>query len=205
MARGSPALVAAGYEVFAINPLSTARYRERHSTSGAKCDAGDAHVLAEIVRLDRAHHRPVAGDSRGEAMKLVARSHQRMIWDRTRHVLRLRSALREYFPAALDAFDDLDAPDALALLATAPDPDHAARLSKRGSAPPCARRTGATSRREPPRYRHAAGARAASAGPVQTAFAAIATSEVRLIDALNAADRRPRRGGGRAFWPSPGR
>jgi transposase len=103
-------LVAAGYEVFAINPLSTARYRERHSTSRAKSDAGDAHVLAEIVRLDRDHHRPIAGDSTlSEAMKLVARGHQSMIWDRTRHVLRLRSALREYFPAMLAAFPDLDA------------------------------------------------------------------------------------------------
>ena len=130
--RGSwvTALVAAGYEVFAINPMSTARYRERHSTSGAKSDAGDAHVLAEIVRLDRAHHRPVAADSElGEAMKLVARAHQSMIWDRTRHVLRLRSVLREYFPAALQAFGDLHAPDALELLAQAPDPDRAARLS----------------------------------------------------------------------------
>ena len=44
------ALIAAGYEVFAINPMSASRYRERHSTSGAKSDAGDAHVLAEIVR-----------------------------------------------------------------------------------------------------------------------------------------------------------
>ena len=41
-----------GYLVFAINPLSAARYRQRHSTSGAKSDAGLAHVLAEIVRLD---------------------------------------------------------------------------------------------------------------------------------------------------------
>jgi len=47
------ALIAAGYVVFAINPMQVARYRERHSTSGAKSDAGDAHVLAEIVRLDR--------------------------------------------------------------------------------------------------------------------------------------------------------
>jgi transposase len=71
------ALIAAGYEVFAINPMSVARYRERHSTSGAKSDAADAHVLAEIVRLDRANHRPVAGDSElGEAIKLVARAHQ---------------------------------------------------------------------------------------------------------------------------------
>ena len=93
------ALIAAGYEVFAINPMSVARYRERHSTSGAKSDAGDAHVLAEIVRLDRAHHRPVAGDSElGEAIKLVARSHQSLIWDRTRHVLRLRSRLAGVLP-----------------------------------------------------------------------------------------------------------
>ena len=57
------ALIAAGYTVYAINPLQVARYRERHGTSGAKSDPGDAHVLAELVRLDRAHHRPVAGDS----------------------------------------------------------------------------------------------------------------------------------------------
>src|SRR3954462_14538451 len=81
------ALLAAGYEVFAINPMSVARYRERHTTSGAKSDPGDAHVLAEIVRLDRAHHRPVAGDSgEVEGLKLVARTHQSLIWDRTRHL-----------------------------------------------------------------------------------------------------------------------
>ena len=95
------ALVAAGHEVFAINPMSVSRYRERHSTSGAKSDAADAHLLAEIVRLDRAHHRPVAGDSPdAEAIKLVARTHQSLIWDRTRHLLRLRAALRDFFPAA---------------------------------------------------------------------------------------------------------
>lgn len=125
------ALVAAGYEVFGINPLSVARYRERHSTSGAKSDGADAHLLAEIVRLDRAHHRPVAADSdEGEAIKLTARTHQSLIWDRTRHVLRLRSTLREYFPVALRAFPDLDAPEALELLGRAPDPDRAARLTR---------------------------------------------------------------------------
>jgi transposase len=74
------ALVAAGYEVFPVNPMSVARYRERHSTSGAKSDAADAHLLAEIVRLDRAHHRPVAGDSpQVEAIKLAARAYQSLI------------------------------------------------------------------------------------------------------------------------------
>jgi transposase len=117
------ALVAAGYEVFAINPLSVARYRERHSASGAKSDAADAHLLAEIIRLDRAHHRPVAGDSEdAEAIKLVARTHQSLIRDRTRHLLRMRAALRDFFPAALEAFPDLEAPDVLELLAKAPDP-----------------------------------------------------------------------------------
>jgi hypothetical protein len=181
-------LVAAGYEVFAINPLSTARYRERHSTSKAKSDAGDAHVLAEIVRLDRDHHRPIAGDSAaGEAMKLVARSHQSMIWDRTRHVLRLGSALREYFPSALTAFPDLDAPDALAVLAAAPDPDRAARLSiARISAAlrKAGRRDMPAKAREIQANLRAPGLRQPAA--VQAAFAAIVIGQVRLIEALNA-------------------
>jgi transposase len=125
------ALVAAGYEVFAINPMSVARYRERHSTSGAKSDAGDAHVLAEIVRLDRAHHRTVAGDSAlVEAVKVLARTHQTLIWDRQRAVLRLRNTLREFFPAALEAFPNLTASDALELLGRAPDPASAAALTR---------------------------------------------------------------------------
>ncbi len=125
------ALRAAGYQVFAINPLSAARYRQRHSTSGAKSDAGDAHVLAEIVRLDRDHHRVVAGDSDlAEAVKLLARAHQTAVWERTRQVLRMRSTLLEYFPAAVQAFEDLAAPDALLVLVRAPDPDRAAKLTR---------------------------------------------------------------------------
>ena len=132
------ALVAAGYEVFPVNPMPVARYRERHSTSGAKSDAADAHLLAEIVRLDRAHHRPVAGDwPQAEAIKLAARAHQSLIWDRSRHVLRLRAALREFFPAALQAFPDLDAPQALELpLALAAELASRSCLSDRRGADP---------------------------------------------------------------------
>lgn len=125
------ALLAAGYRVYAINPLSSARYRQRHSTSGAKSDAGDAHVLAEIVRLDREHHRQIAGDTDlAEAVKLLARAHQTAIWDRTRQVLRLRSALLQYFPAAVVAFPDLAAKDSLILLGRAPSPQRAAKLTR---------------------------------------------------------------------------
>ena len=52
------ALGAAGYQVFAVNPLAVARYRDRHQVSGAKSDAGDAKLLADLVRTDRHNHRP---------------------------------------------------------------------------------------------------------------------------------------------------
>ncbi len=124
------ALIAAGYQVHAVNPLQAARYRERHSVSGAKSDTGDAHVLADMVRTDRHQLRPVAGDSaEAEAVKVLSRAHKTLIWERTRHLLRLRHALREFFPAALLAFDDLTAVDALELLAVAPEPTAAAALS----------------------------------------------------------------------------
>jgi hypothetical protein len=125
------ALVAASYTVYAVNPKSAARYRERHSSSGAKSDAGDAHTLADMVRTDRHQLRVVAGDSaQAEGLKVAARAHQNLIWDRQRQLLRMRSALREYFPAALEAFEDLSASDALELLGAAPDPQAAARLSR---------------------------------------------------------------------------
>jgi transposase len=117
------ALIAAGYQVYAINPLQVARYRERHAVSGAKSDAGDAHVLADMVRTDRHQLRPVAGDSvAAEAVKVVARAHQTLIWERTRHILRLRQTLREFFPAALAAFDDLAAADTSTCWARHPTP-----------------------------------------------------------------------------------
>jgi transposase len=124
------ALVAAGYLVFGINPLQTSRYRERHGVSGGKSDTGDAHALADMVRTDSRQLRQVAGDSpAAQAVKVVARAHKTLIWERTRQVQRLRHQLRDFFPAALDAFDDLDAGDALELLAKAPDPASAAKLT----------------------------------------------------------------------------
>lgn len=118
------ALLAAGYIVYAINPLQAAHYRGRHGTSGAKSDPGDAHVLAELVRNDRDHHRPIAGDSELAAgVKVLARSHQTLIWSRQRQTNLLRSTLREFYPAALQAFSaDLAGRDALAVLALAPTP-----------------------------------------------------------------------------------
>ena len=126
------ALVAAGYRVFAVDPKQAARHREILGSSGAKSDKGDAHALADMLRTRRHQLREVAGDSQtAEAVKVVTRAHQTMVWERTRHMLRLRSALREYFPAALEAYKPLGlTSDAvLRLLAKAPTPAAAAKLT----------------------------------------------------------------------------
>ena len=124
------ALVAAGYHVYAINPRSASRYRDRHHVGGAKSDAGDARLLADLVRTDRHNHREVAGDSdEAGAVRILARTHQQLIWDRVRQTNRLRNALREYFPGALEAFPKLAHGDAVGVLSTAPGPREAARLS----------------------------------------------------------------------------
>jgi hypothetical protein len=124
-------LVAAGYQVYAVNPKAVDRYRDRHAVSGAKSDRGDAKVLADMVRTDRHNHRHVAGDSDlADAVKVTARAHQNLIWTRQRQVNQLRSTLREYYPGTLAAFGtDLAHPDAVAILTKAPTPDLGRRLS----------------------------------------------------------------------------
>jgi hypothetical protein len=126
------AMVAAGYTVFGVNPLTASRFRARHAVSGAKSDGADAHMLADMVRTDSHQLRAVAGDSpEAEGLKALARMHKTLIWERTRQVQRLRHQLLGYFPGALAAFgDDLAAPDHLELLAKAPDPARAARLTR---------------------------------------------------------------------------
>ena len=125
------ALLAAGYRVYPVNPLLSSRYRDRHGVSGAKSDAGDARMLADLVRTDSHQLREAAGDSPEAAgVKVLARTHKTMIWERTREVQRLRHQLREYYPAALGAFDDLDAPDTLELLGKAPDPERGRKLTR---------------------------------------------------------------------------
>ena len=125
------ALVAAGYQVIAVNPLAASRCRERHTISGAKSDRGDARMLADLVRNDRHHHRPVRRDSGlAEAVKVLARGHQQLVWARQRQANMLRSALRAFYPAALAAFGgDPGGRDAVAVLRLAPAPDEGRALS----------------------------------------------------------------------------
>lgn len=201
------ALVAAGYRVFAVNPRQVARYRERRGTSGAKSDAGDAHALADMVRTDAHQLRPIAGDTSAvEGIKLVARAHQTLIWERHRHVLRLRSALREYFPAALAAFGDLTASDTLDLLGAVPDPARAARLSRSriAGALKRARRRDVEAKAE--RIQTTLrGEQLPQPAELVAAYAVIASSAIAVITTMNTPDPRAAGAGRGVFWPAPGR
>jgi hypothetical protein len=184
------ALLAAGYQVFAVNPLAASRYRDRHSVSGAKSDRGDAKVLADLVRTDRHNHRQVAGDSDlADAVKVLARAHQAAIWSRQRQVNALRSALREYYPAALAAFGTgLADRDAVAVLAIAPSPE-AGRALSRAKIAAALRRAGRQRNTEHRAQEIQAALRAdyLQARPaVVAAYAAAARSAIRLITACTA-------------------
>jgi transposase len=182
------ALAAAGYQVYAINPLAVAHYRDRHHVSGAKSDASDAKLLADLVRTDRHNHRPIAGDSPdAEAIKVLARAHQNLIWTRTRHTNALRSALREYYPAALVAFEDLAHGDALGVLGRAPSPEQGAHLSL--TAIQSALKRGGRQRNIADRARHIQAAlrseQLTAPAAVTAAFGATTRATVSIIAELN--------------------
>ena len=182
------ALTGAGYQVYAVNPLAVARYRDRHHVSGAKSDASDAKLLADLVRTDRHNHRVVAGDSAdAEAIKVLARAHQSLIWSRTRHTNALRNALREYYPAALVAFEDLSHGDALAVLDRASTPEQGAHLPL--TAIQAALKRGGRQRNIAARAREIRTAlrseQLAAPAPVAAAFGATTRAAVGIITALN--------------------
>jgi hypothetical protein len=174
--------------VYALNPKAVSRYRDRHHVAGAKSDAGDAKVLADLVRTDAHNHRVVAGDSEQvQGVKVLARAQQSMVWLRTRETNRRRNALRDCYPAALAAFEDLHDRDALAVLSRAPDPVTAARLTpsqlkaamraggRRRNLPATAERIQAVLRTE---QLHAPEA-------VAAAYAAVVIAQVAVITAIN--------------------
>ena len=127
-------LRATGRAVYPINPLAVARYRDRHSVAGRKSGHGDAVVLAGILRTDMHAHRPLPADSElAQAIAVLARAQQDAVWSRTCAHNKLRSHLREYYPGFLAAFAEarggIMRPEARAILAAAPDPATAARLT----------------------------------------------------------------------------
>jgi transposase len=127
-------LRATGRQVYPINPMAVARYRDRHTISGGKSDHGDAVILANVLRTDRHAHRPLPADSElAQAIAVLARAQQDAVWDRTTAHNKLRSHLRGYFPGFLAAFaparGGIMRPEARTILAAAPTPAAAAQLT----------------------------------------------------------------------------
>ena len=127
-------LRATGRLVYPINPMAVARYRDRHSIAGRKSDHGDAVVLANVLRTDAHAHRPLPADTElAQSIAVLARAQQDAVWARTAAHNKLRSHLREYYPAFLAAYADarggITRPEARAILAAAPTPAAAAALS----------------------------------------------------------------------------
>ena len=127
-------LRATGRKVYPINPMAVARYRDRHSVAGRKSDHGDSFVLASVLRTDLHAHRPLPADTElAQAIAVLARAQQDAVRDRTTAHNKLRSHLREYFPGFLAAFagarDGILRPEARTILAAAPTPAAAAKLT----------------------------------------------------------------------------
>jgi transposase len=123
-------LLEAGYVVYALNPKSVERYRDRERTSGAKTDPADAELLARVLLTDRDRHRRLLLDSAAaQEVRSLARDDERAARDQRRLLNRLRQDLLDVFPQALEAFPDLDAPSTLAFLARWPTVADAGRAT----------------------------------------------------------------------------
>ena len=119
-----------GRVIYPINPLVASRYRNRtrYAVSGAKSDATDAVLLANILRTDRDTHRPLPADTElAQAIRVLARAQQDAVWARQQIGNQIRDLLNDFYPAAIVAFAGLPSgglarADARAILASAPPP-----------------------------------------------------------------------------------
>ena len=129
------ALRETGRVIYPINPLAASRYRARYAVSGAKSDATDAVLLANIVRTDAAAHRPLPADTElAGAIRVLARAQQDAVWARQQIGNQIRDLLKDFYPAALVAFAELPGgglarADARTILAAAPTPAQAVKLT----------------------------------------------------------------------------
>ncbi len=129
------ALRETGRTIYPINPLAASRYRARYAVSGAKSDATDAVLLANIVRTDPGAHRPLPADTEAaQAIRVLARAQQDAVWARQQIGNQIRDLLKDFYPAAITAFAGLPEGglarrDARTILAAAPTPAQAAKLT----------------------------------------------------------------------------
>src|SRR3990172_5500383 len=125
-------LLEAGYTVYAVNPKAVDRYRERWRPSGSKSDAGDALVLAHLLRTDRLQHRPMHPSSDlARELQCLTRHRRRLVEMRTQLLNQLQATLKAYYPQGLGVFSRLGQPITLSFLEAYPGPDEVTALTLR--------------------------------------------------------------------------
>ena len=125
-------LVEAGYVVVPIHPNALKASRPRYTRSGAKSDALDAYILADLLRTDGHRFRPlVAPSDATRALRAASRTRDDLVATRVQLANQLRSLLESFWPGAAAIFADVDSPIALAFLDQYPSPEHAAALGEK--------------------------------------------------------------------------
>lgn len=125
-------LLEAGLTVYPMNPKAATRYRDRKAPAGAKDDSLDAWSFADALRTDGHGWRPLLGqDALTAELRLLCRDEIKLIEQRTALINQLRAALCEYYPAALDAFDDWTGEGPWRFVIAFPTPEELVRAGKR--------------------------------------------------------------------------
>lgn len=125
-------LLQSGVTIYPISPASAKAYRERKVASGNKTDHLDAWSLADALRVDGHGWKALAKEDPLVAeLRLLCRDEIALIEERTALVNQLQSALREYYPAALEAFEDWTLPAAWAFVEAFPTPQTLLKAGKR--------------------------------------------------------------------------
>jgi len=125
-------LLQSNVTVYPVHPLSAKRYRERKAPSGNKTDHLDAWALADALRVDGqgwSMLQPL--DPLTQTLRLFCRDEMALIEHRTALVNQLQQALSEYYPAALEAFDDWTRPSCWEFIIHFPTPHQLVKAGKR--------------------------------------------------------------------------
>lgn len=125
-------LLELGCTVYPLNPKAAQRYRDRKAPSGTKTDHLDALSFADALRTDgHAWRQLKPQDPRTQELRLLCRDEIELIGQRTAFVNQLREALKEYYPAALEAFDDWTLPAPWDFIQQFPTPQALEKAGKR--------------------------------------------------------------------------
>ncbi len=125
-------LVDGGFIVVPIHPNVLKASRSRYAAAQGKSDAGDAFILADLLRTDGHRFRPLqplADETR--ALRALVRTRDDLVAQRVALANQLRALLESFWPGAAQIFADVDSPIALAFLSRYPTPHSAQRLGEK--------------------------------------------------------------------------